>query len=471
MTQRLLPALSWQLAGETASKALRFLIVAMAARALGQAGFGELSLAMVLGELLILALDLRMDLVVVRRISAAPDEAGLWAGNTLMTRGLVCGAAWLLYEALVPRVARSYAALPNLHVAGLVVLLSAWITTARLLLQSRLMLARSAAGRVINTLVWLAITAGLAAAGSTHSLPYVAAYAAGYAAEALWLVFQAGRTFSWRWRWDASIQKTLLGESLVMGLLNAVILLYYRSDSLVLQALRGSAPVGLYNAAYRVLDLSLFLPSALLAGLYPVVVGWARRTDGQGQARLQELFTLLTNLGLGLSLLLWVLAPDIVALLYGPGYAQASGLLRWLSPSVALLYASFGIGQMLVARRLELALLGLSAAVLVLNLSSTALLVFWRGPAGAAMATGITQSAVLAGYVALLGRRCGMTLTLRKAWRGPAACLPALVLFALLPPLPPLRAGLTAAAAGAGLFWLGGVRKTLQSIHRWEEAP
>lgn len=66
------------------------------------------------------------------------------------------------------------------------------------------------------------------------------------------------------------IKKALMG-ALPYGVLGILGLLYFKVDSILLSYLRGSFETGLYGAAYRFLEATVFIPNALGLALFPVL--------------------------------------------------------------------------------------------------------------------------------------------------------------------------------------------------------
>jgi len=70
---------------------------------------------------------------------------------------------------------------------------------------------------------------------------------------------------------DIDMCKYLAKEALPFIAANVFFIIYYRVDILMLSYLQGNTPVGLYSAAYKLIDPLLFLPGALASTLMPVM--------------------------------------------------------------------------------------------------------------------------------------------------------------------------------------------------------
>ena len=91
-----------------------------------------------------------------------------------------------------------------------------------------------------------------------------------------------------------------------------------------------------------------------------------------------------------------------MAALFGDGYAHAAPCLRVLAPAVPVLFASYALTDIVMARGLERPFVLVLAALLALNVGLNVALVPRLGGVGAAWATLATEGAMAAGCVLVL---------------------------------------------------------------------
>jgi O-antigen/teichoic acid export membrane protein len=251
------------------------------------------------------------------------------------------------------------------------------------------------------------------------------------------------------------------------GLLNNV---FFRVDIQVLQS-QGSAVVGYYANAYKVIDAAGAVPSSFVLALFPVL---ARRAAGtgtggaggaggaggerEGMAVVYALaLKLLLVAGLGLAVLLAAVAHDLTLLSWGPAFlpdsAVALQVLVWFLP------LSFfnGLTQyVLIALGQQARITPAFAAAALFNVSANLLLVPRFSYVAAAGATIATEVVLLIPFLLALRERLDVGRILRAAGRTlPAGALLGLVCWLpWLPWLPwpdpaPLPAHVVRAAVGA----------------------
>jgi len=177
------------------------------------------------------------------------------------------------------------------------------------------------------------------------------------------------------------------------------------SDILILQAFAGSADVGVYGAAVRVLDSAQLLSVAVGSGLAVHLVRAARQNHGA--EFLQKATQALLSAYLPAGVALFFLAPEFVELAFGDEYAGAALLLQVYLPYFILKSVtptfSLALDYLGEAGRRAIAIGIAALANVALN--------FWLiprwGAVGAAIATQVTYIPVGVWYAWRLTRACG----------------------------------------------------------------
>src|SRR5262249_55318473 len=105
----------------------------------------------------------------------------------------------------------------------------------------------------------------------------------------------------------------------------------YRLDSLIVNALLGSAAVGVYSTAVAASEFLLFLPNASAIVLYPRIASLPSK-----DATRTTVFTLGVSfyLVLGGGLALSLVVPWLIPHLYGRAFSSAASPTRWLIPGM-----------------------------------------------------------------------------------------------------------------------------------------
>jgi O-antigen/teichoic acid export membrane protein len=236
--------------------------------------------------------------------------------------------------------------------------------------------------------------------------------------------------------WDWPTGRDLLREGFPLLLNSLLLAVFFRFDVVLLRAQAGVAALGLYDAAYKVINMTQIVPPYFVAALFPLLARYAV-TD---RAALERMYH--RALGL-LQLVAWpvavggtLLAPVIIAVLGGraflPGAALALAILIWYLP---LSYANGVTQYVLIALRRQRAITVAFVIGAVFNLGMNLLLIPAYGYLAAASVTVATEVALLLPFLRTLRREGAMPPLLRLMWRPALASLimgaamwPALVL-------------------------------------------
>jgi len=101
-----------------------------------------------------------------------------------------------------------------------------------------------------------------------------------------------------------------------------------RVDQLMLGATATNAAVGLYVMAVRLSEMTTFIAGAAADALMPEVARSGK--DDQPEALLARMLRLTMYLNLIVLVPLWLLAPTMLRILFGPAFVEAASAFRWL---------------------------------------------------------------------------------------------------------------------------------------------
>jgi PST family polysaccharide transporter len=119
----------------------------------------------------------------------------------------------------------------------------------------------------------------------------------------------------------------LVAEGLPLLLSALAILIYMRSDLLMLGKMAGYQVAGIYAAASQISEACALLPVALMPAIFPVLVRWRRLGLEFYQRQFERFFLLAVAGGLLFSLTLSFGATTIVNFVFGSGYYGAASVL------------------------------------------------------------------------------------------------------------------------------------------------
>lgn len=196
----------------------------------------------------------------------------------------------------------------------------------------------------------------------------------------------------WRFRKEKSL--AMLRASWPLLIASLLVIVYMRTDQIVLGNLCSKAVVGQYASASRLSEIWYAIPTLICTSVMPRLLRRREAAPELYYDRLQKLYDLLVILSVALALTVTFLGKYVVVLLFGAAYLPAVDILRvhiWTGPFVFLGIAS---GMQLVHEGLTRIALQRSIAGALGNVALNYALVPRFGGVGSAMATLITQATV-----------------------------------------------------------------------------
>jgi O-antigen/teichoic acid export membrane protein len=240
----------------------------------------------------------------------------------------------------------------------------------------------------------LKVGLGVALLGRGYGLPAVlaAAVLGRVAASTVSLVWLHRLGVLRRWHADRTVLRGLAAQGPVLALSGICATLCWRSDVFLLAHWKGAAEVGLYTAAYRLLDVAILAPQCLCQALSPQLAA-SRGRCASGPVLLRRLI----GFNLALAAALTLAAAPVLRLLYGPGFRAAAPVLALLIWTAAPYAWNRYQAAVLVASDRHRTDLALNAGVLTLNvLLNLAAIPQWgaRGAAAVTLAGALVYAAV-----------------------------------------------------------------------------
>ncbi len=378
----------WLLIERIGRGALVFVVGVWVARHLGPTALGTLSVALAVVTLLAGWAQFGLDGVLSRDVLLDPDRAGERVASAAVLRLMVGLVAWMVVLGLAwmtPSTHRTEAHL--LLVLSPLVLLPSWMLPDTWL-RARLH-GRSAA---VAQLAAVAIGAGLRVIFvlTDASLEAFAAAAVIEGGVTAWFVYLLARRKGLHAPWRGARRETmlqLLRECWPLALSGVAVVLYMKTDELMLRALLGATEVGWYTAATRFTEIWFFLPAAIASTLLPRLIA-AQGTGGDAYSReLQRSYDFQVGAAYAIAIPVGLAAPWLIAIAYGPEFAPSAPILAVHVGSLIFVFLGVARGQWLVQQGHGLFYLVATLSGAVLNIGLNVVTIPRWGGVGAAIST------------------------------------------------------------------------------------
>ena len=157
-----------------------------------------------------------------------------------------------------------------------------------------------------------------------------------------WLFFYAlvrKRYAHYAWRIDVGYWGYLIREGWPIGTGMVLRRISWYVDTFILAALSTPSSVGLFSAAYRIVQMVNVIPFTLSLPIFPVLSRLAVESADRAFSAYLRALKIFVLIGLPVGLWLFALGPQVMVLLFGAAYQPAGTVLRILGLAVGFLFS------------------------------------------------------------------------------------------------------------------------------------
>ena len=192
-------------------------------------------------------------------------------------------------------------------------------------------------------------------------------------------------------------------------MLNGLIInILFKSDGILLGALRGDTELGLYNSAYKFIDALLIIPSTLTIALFPLFSVYGADKKDNLLRVYREGLRLLLAIALPISAGTLFVAYDLITFLGGPDYlpggAIALQILIWFLP---FSYINGLTQYVLIAIDKQRSITWAVVAAAVVNIALNLIFIPFFGYKASAAITILTELVLLGPFSWIMWRALG----------------------------------------------------------------
>lgn len=195
----------------------------------------------------------------------------------------------------------------------------------------------------------------------------------------------------WKWRFSKLTAQSLLNNSYPIILTSLMIVIYTRTDQMMIRHYLSEREVGYYAAAIRLSEVWYFVPMLVQSSLFPSLIKFNETSSPQNRAKRQAYFSLMTVFSYLIAIPTSLLAKPIISILYGQAFMPSAIILSisiWTLPFVSLGVAR---NAMLVANNQTKLPLFFTTCGALLNVGLSIMLVPRMGALGAGLSTLVSQ--------------------------------------------------------------------------------
>jgi len=363
-----------QMAGVVVASTIGFATFVVVARALGPSIYGDITAANVFLYIPTVLAEVGLSILVVREISADQDSTEAVMGGSLPLRaliGVVTVATALLVALVLPFTHRTKIAIAAGSPGALFTIMT---LSVQPVLQARLKMHWAVTANVVGRVSTLALTIIALAAGFGYVAVMTAAVLGLGITFALSVVF-VRKLIRIRLRLDFALWRRLVGPALFLAVAVGAGDVTGRADTILISLLKSSRDVGLYGAAYKFLDVSTLLASAVGISLFPVFSRLFTRDSARARVALQKSLDVVLAIAPPLVAVAVFLAPQLIRYSAGTDFRDSVPVLQLLAPSLLVVFIQAPLIRFSIAAGVYRTLAGIMLSMLLANIVLNLLLI------------------------------------------------------------------------------------------------
>lgn len=391
---------SWIIAGRVYHMVLAFVVGLLTARYLGPNNYGLINYAATYTSFFASFCTLGINSVIVKNFVDHPDEEGETVGSAIILR-TISSVLSVVMMMCITFIADNGEKTTNIVVflCGIGVVFQV-MDTLDYWFQSRLESKYSAFATVISYTVvsiykvWLLVTGkSVEWFAVSTSIDYLVV------AIILLIVYKKrnGPQFSCSMR----KAKELFMSSYHFILAGLMVSIYGSTDKFMLKQLLNEAEVGYYSTAVSLCNTWVFLLTAIIDSLYPVILQSFNNKE-LFERKNKQLYSIVFYISVSVSILFSVLATPVVRILYGKAYIAAAAPLRIITWYTAFSYLGVARNAWIVSYNKQNYLKYLYIGAAVTNVVLNVIMIPLWGASGAAFASLLTQISTILVFPALI---------------------------------------------------------------------
>ena len=390
----------WIIGGRIYHMLLAFFVGLITARYLGPGNYGLINYAATYTSFFASFCTLGINSVIVKNFVDHPEEEGETIGSAIILRTIssVLSVVMMMGITLIAdRGERTTHIVVFLCAIGV---LFQVMDTLNYWFQSRLESKYAAISTVISYTAVSAYKIWLLATGKSVEW-FAVSTSIDYMVVAIVLLVvykkRSGPKFSFSWRKS----KELLKSSYHFILAGLMVSIYGSTDKFMLKQMLNETEVGYYSTAVSICNTWVFVLSAIIDSLYPIIL--QSFSDMKVfERRNRQLYAIVFYVSIGVSVAFSLLANPIVRILYGAAYAPTAGPLRIITWYTAFSYLGVARNAWIVSYEKQHYLIYLYIGSAVTNVLLNAALIPVWGASGAAAASLVTQVSTILVFPALI---------------------------------------------------------------------
>jgi O-antigen/teichoic acid export membrane protein len=374
--------------------------IGLITRYLGKEGFGDYSTVLAFFAFFSAVADLGLYPISTREISRPGSDEKSILGNVFAMRLLVSLGIVLISPLMALFFPYSFSVKVGISIAALSYFFASSYSVLIGLFQKRLVMDKVAIGELIGKIFQVAaiiiavkFNLGFRFIIGSLFINMIVSFAVIYLWSRKYIVFKP--LFNWP-AW-----KDFLKESYPMGISAIVVFAYFKMDTILLSVMKTNADVGIYNAAYKVLESVIFFPAMFIGLVMPLMARYIFHERKKFEIIADKTFKVFLIFTVPLLIGLSFLSQDVIRLIGGANFSESVGVLKILAWAIAFVFFGNYFTNILIAGNIQRKLMVILFICAVFNILINLFLIPKYSFIGAAITSSATEFlvAALSGYL------------------------------------------------------------------------
>jgi O-antigen/teichoic acid export membrane protein len=315
----------------------------LSARYLGTANFGILAFATAFTSLFGVFGDLGLQTYVVREVARDKGSASKYLANVNLMKLILTTVTFLLIIVVINIMGYPPQTVQVVYILWVAVILQLFMGVYYSIFQAEERMELVAIGQIANSLITLAGIV-LAIYLNVGIIIFALIYLISNALVLIYCIALTIRDSTAQYyscgifRYDKAFWKSTIRQSLPFGLQSLFIMIYYYTDTIILSKTGGDTAVGLYNAAYKLAVIPVFICAAFNTTLIPLMARFSVTSPELMEVTFRRYFKYMMLLAIPIGVGTTLLSSRFILLVYGESFAEAASVLQILIWSTVFMF-------------------------------------------------------------------------------------------------------------------------------------
>ncbi|HPN54679.1 MAG TPA: flippase [Candidatus Moranbacteria bacterium] len=218
-------------------------------------------------------------------------------------------------------------------------------------------------------------------------------------------------------QFDFVYWKKFLKESLPLGISAVVIFIYFKIDTILLSVMKTNTEVGIYNAAYKVIENVSFFPAMIVGLVFPIFSRYIFSDKKEFSRIADETTKVFLILIVPIVIGTLFLSKNIINLIGGEAFLQSANTLRILIFSLAFIFFGNLFNSLLIAGNHQKKLLLAAVVCAIFNVTANLIFIPIFSYNGSAVVSTLTEFFVMVTGFALTAKYINYIPSFKSLWR------------------------------------------------------